>query len=288
MTSARIAYLAAGTSIAAALVACAQAGGGFSTGEEDAKADAAASTPYSEEDDAGVGTAPVGEGGAPTPKNDAGSGTDSGGNTGSEAGSCQKISNACGVDPQCGCSSVETCDLDSAGNASCVSAGTGALGRACASSASCARGTTCVWGACRPYCSNEGAACTAAGTNVCTQVRLQDGGAIPSFKVCQVDCDLRDPNACGGTNAAGTAGCVHDGQGHTDCERVGTVPENGDCSGQNRCGPGLICVYPTAQPTQLRCKKWCRVGVSADCGGQACTGFTTKAMVGSVEYGACP
>lgn len=277
----RFAIVAAGISLAA-LAACAQAGKGFATTDEPTtQGDAATNEPVDEQDgstqtygnDSGVLK--------PDPGKDAGSDPDTG-------PTCAKLNNACGVDPQCGCSSLETCDLDSNGTAGCISAGVAQLGRACAGTQSCARGLTCVFGTCRPFCSNANAACAVANTNVCTQVTLQDGGAVPNFKVCQVDCDLRDPNACGGTNAAGTAGCVHDGQGHTDCEAAGTVAENNACSNAARCAPGLICVYPSNQPNNLRCKKWCRVGVSADCGGQTCTGFSTKVMVGSVEYGSCP
>jgi hypothetical protein len=283
MKCSRVTLLLGALATTAALGACAQQARSFGATEEEARSDASSAQPTSGEVDPDA--APSNDA-AGTPRPDGGAGDS--GSTGNDAGACVKISNACGVAPQCGCTSTDTCDLDSAGNAACVAAGLTAMGRACSSTTSCGRGMTCVFGTCRPFCAVADAGCGVQGTNVCTQVRLQDGGAIPNFKVCQVDCDLRDPNACGGTNGAGTAGCVHDGEGRTDCETMGTVPENQACSAQARCAPGLICVYPAAQPTNLRCKKWCRVGVNADCGGQTCTGFTTKAMVGSVEYGSCP
>lgn len=280
MLRARVALLWIG-SFALGVVACAQAGKGFGNTEADSSSDASASLPLDE--DAGTTTTPEKDSGGSTP--DAGE-PDTG--TGNEAGTCTKIGNTCGVNPQCGCTSLETCDLDSAGNAGCITAGVAQQGRACASTASCARGLTCIFGTCHSFCSNAGVACGTPGTNTCYQVQLQDGGAVPNFKVCQIDCDLRDANACGGTNAAGTAACVPDGQGHTDCESGGSVVENGTCSNAARCGPGMTCVSPVGQPQNAKCKKWCRVGVNADCGGAACTGFSTKVMVGTQEYGSCP
>jgi hypothetical protein len=35
------------------------------------------------------------------------------------------------------------------------------------------------------------------------------------------------------------------------------------------------------------CRKWCRVGFTADCSGQTCTSFTTPQFVDGIEYGVC-
>jgi hypothetical protein len=158
------------------------------------------------------------------------------------------------------------------------------MGQACTSTAGCAKGLTCVFQTCRPYCDGT---CGAAGTNTCTQVKFTDGSDVPNMKVCQISCDLRDPNACGGNNGAGIAGCVPDGKGATDCEVAGTAAVNGTCSGTSAaplCAPGLTCVNAGGT---LKCMKWCRVGVAGDCPGQTCASFTTKVMVGTVEYGIC-
>jgi len=196
-------------------------------------------------------------------------------------------SNKCGLLPQCGCAAAETCDVkDTAGNVSCVAAGTATMGRACTSTAGCEKGLTCAFGTCHAFCSST---CSIPGTNTCYQMMQQNNAPVPNFKVCQITCDLRDANSCGGTNAAGAAGCVPDGAGATDCELVGTAQAGQACSGTAtapNCAAGLTCVQ-LANSSKV-CKKWCRVGTS-DCGGSTtCTGFSTKIKVGAVEYGVCP
>src|SRR5262249_38515481 len=134
-------------------------------------------------------------------------------------------------------------------------------------------------------------ACSAAGTGACINVQDSGGTAVPHFDVCLVKCDLRDPNACGGTTAAGTGACVADDTGKTDCQKTtGAKTENQTCTGTD-CNAGLVCVTITpaggGTPTS-QCKKWCQVG-TADCGaGKTCGGFSTKMIVDGKEYGACP
>lgn len=220
---------------------------------------------------------PVTDGGGTTPPKDSGSTQ--------PACSTTPPSNKCGVVDQCGCNATQTCDVkDTAGNVECVAAGTAGMGRACTSTAGCEKGLTCVFGTCHAFCSNT---CSIPGTNTCYQVQ-QGTAAVPNFKVCQVTCDLRDANSCGGTNAAGPAACVPDGAGATDCESAGTAAVNQTCSGTASapsCAPGLTCVK--LSNTSNQCKRWCRVGTS-DCGSSTCTGFSTKIKVGTVEYGVCP
>jgi hypothetical protein len=226
---------------------------------------------------------PVADSGAPktdgsTPATDSGSPAPSCGTT--------PPSNKCGLLPQCGCAATETCDVkDTAGNVSCVAAGTAGMGRACTSTAGCEKGLTCAFGTCHAYCNGT---CSIPGTNTCYQLQ-QNNVPVPNFKVCQITCDLRDANSCGGTNAAGPAGCVPDGAGATDCELVGTAQVGQTCSGTAaapNCAAGLTCVQ-LANSSKI-CKKWCRVGTT-DCGGAStCTGFSTKIKVGAVEYGVCP
>ncbi len=195
-------------------------------------------------------------------------------------------SNKCGVAPQCGCTAIETCDVqDSAGNVACITAGKGAMGTPCQSSAACGRGMTCSFGTCHELCGNPGGKCTSPKTSDCMQVKLQSGAAVPNLAVCLVSCDLRDPNACGGTTASGTGVCVVDDKGVTDCQEGGTKTNGQACGAGAECGPALVCV---TSGTTSTCRKWCRVGTN-DCGGTtACGGFQTKIMVGSTEYGACP
>jgi hypothetical protein len=199
-------------------------------------------------------------------------------------------SKKCGLVPQCGCAATETCDVtDGAGNVACVPSGKAAQGFPCTGTQGCARGLTCVFGTCHAFCDKPGSACSLPGTGDCLQVKGQGGAAIPNFGVCLVKCDLRDPLACGGTTAAGTGVCLVDDKGATDCQEGGTRTENQSCSPTDDCGPALVCVSITQSGvTTSSCKKWCRVG-TADCGaGKTCGGFSTKVLVGGVEYGACP
>jgi hypothetical protein len=122
------------------------------------------------------------------------------------------------------------------------------------------------------------------------QVETTSSTAVPNDLVCLVSCALENPAAaCGGTTPAGTATCVVDDSGNTDCETAGTVAANGDCSKAD-CGPGLVCVTITQGSTTSNvCKKWCRVANgAADCTSGTCGGFGTKEIVGGTEYGACP
>ena len=200
-------------------------------------------------------------------------------------------SNACGVVPQCGCSKSETCDVvDSKGTAKCVAFGKATMGRPCTATAGCAQGLTCVFGTCHAFCDEPGTACSQAGAGDCVQVTAQGGAAIPNLSVCMVECAPHDPSSCGGKTNAGTGVCFVDEQGGTDCQEGGSRAENQTCSPADDCGPGLVCIKTTsgAGTAADTCKRWCRVGTN-DCGGTAiCRGFSTKVMVGTAEYGACP
>lgn len=229
-------------------------------------------------------------GGSSSGSSGASSGGSSSGDGGSDAGTCRRTapSNACGHLDQCGCTLAETCDVvDTQGNVGCIAAGTAPMGRACTSTAGCQRGLTCVFGTCHAFCDNAGGACTAPNTGKCYQVELQSGQPAPNYKVCMIKCDVRDPNACGGAGAAGTAACVPDASGGTDCETAGARTLGQSCDNANRCGPALVCVV-TGGGASGSCKKWCRVGQNADCGGATCGGFSTKRIIDGVEYGACP
>jgi hypothetical protein len=192
-------------------------------------------------------------------------------------------SSKCGLAPQCGCTSTQTCEvLDLSGNVDCVAAGTADRGHACTGTGQCKQGLTCV-GTCHPFCDT---ACTDPKSNVCLQIKNTGGVVIPNLKVCQMNCDLRDPMACGGTNPVGTAGCdVVDDKGNTDCVQVGNVALNGTCSASARCKPALVCITTGGVS---RCRTWCRMGIAGDCTTGACGGLTPKLMVGTQEWGICP
>jgi len=163
------------------------------------------------------------------------------------------------------------------------------MGKPCTATAGCAQGLTCVFGTCHPFCDKPGSACTQPGTGACVQVAAQGGAAIPNLAVCMVQCAPQDASSCGGKTNAGTGVCFVDDAGGTDCQSGGAVAENQACATADACGPGLVCITPSTGSSV--CKRWCRVGQTGvnDCGGSAvCRGFSTKVMVGTVEYGACP
>ena len=220
-----------------------------------------------------TGTGPVSTGG------DAGVGPDG-------ASDCKTTppSNKCGLADQCGCTLAETCDVtDNAGGVSCVVAGLGAMGAPCVSTSGCARGLTCS-GTCHAYCDNPGGACSVPKTGACIQLTDSKDAGVPNDSVCEVACDLRDATACGGSTPVGVGVCGTDGKGGTDCYLGGTAALGASCDTVD-CGPALVCVTSGSTNT---CKKWCKVG-STDCGGSTtCTGFSTKEMVGTTEFGVCP
>ena len=247
-----------------------------------------------DDEDAGVTTDMPEQTSTPKPTDDGGP-VSTGGDAGltpDGASSCTTTppSNKCGLVAQCGCTLAETCDVtDNAGNVSCVTAGLAAMGVPCVNTSGCARGLTCAGGTCHAFCDNPGSACTVAKTGNCLQLQDSTNKDVPNLAICQVACDLRDAAACGGVSAAGVGVCFDDGKGGTDCGVGGPAALNATCSDTVNCGPALVCVNTTSgSTTTSSCKKWCKVG-STDCGGTVmCTGFSTKVMVGTSEFGVCP
>lgn len=225
---------------------------------------------------------------SPPPPSDAGDAGDAG-PTG-----CTKATaiSTCGLSPQCGCPSTQSCDIVdyTTGDAKCIVAGTQGLGRACPSvgSSSCQPGLTCIFGACRPYCPTAGIACVGAGLGKCMQVQDINSKDIPNFKVCAIACDLADANACGGCSAGYCAGCVPNGQsGGTDCEKVGTATQGQTCSGTSDpplCSPGFACVSSGGTKT---CARWCKYPGGA-CPTGSCSALNPPRIVDGQNYGICP
>lgn len=225
---------------------------------------------------------PVEDATTPPDSSDTGSPTDAG-------ETCQGTppSNACGLVPQCGCADTETCDIaDLSGNVACVAFGKAPLGSPCTTTSGCAKGLSCIFGTCHPFCETAGAVCPGGS---CLQLQSSQGDDIPNYKMCTVQCDLRDATACGGMTAAGTGVCSLDGSGGTDCRAGGNLTEKQTCSESALCGPGLACIsYKQGTDTRSECLRWCHVGTK-DCGGTTtCQGFSTKLMVDGVEIGVCP
>ena len=171
-------------------------------------------------------------------------------------------SNACGLAPQCGCAVNQTCDVTNgtSGAVSCVLAGGGTQGTYCTSTTQCAKGLTCGYNACRPYCAAAGTSCAGAGLGPCAQYYDPTAGTpVTSSKVCSVTCDPRNPSAACGSN-----NCIYDETvSAPDCDKVGTVAEIGACTRYNDCKSGLGCAQHPVYGYE--CESWCRIGGS-DCG----------------------
>ncbi len=213
-----------------------------------------------------------GEGGVTTSD----SGTSKDGSTTKDSGSCKTAppSNVCGVAPQCGCGSNQTCYVtDVAGTVACIGAGSKPMGATCSATSECAVGLTCELGACHSFCEG-GSTCSNPKTSVCVQLEDGNGGTVPNDNICRIKCSLDSP-----ATACGTGNCTFVEGGNTDCVGSGTSTS---CSSSNpfACQQGSLCL------TDNTCHKWCKVGNSCPTG--SCTAFSSPAVVNGVEYGFCP
>lgn len=209
-------------------------------------------------------------------QNDSSMGVDSGSN-------CKTVppNNLCGLDPQCGCGANGTCDVDLQllnGTTKCVqSTGNGQIKSACKTTADCAAGLGCLFGACRPYCSTNGTKCQQPNTTNCLQLVDNNMAPIQNLLVCELDCQLDNANDCGGPNEA----CVYFGNSDVDC-RDATGANSTTCSQQKPvCSPGYVCL------SNYTCAKWCKVGQNSCPNNKTCVSFSTKVIIKNVEYGAC-
>jgi hypothetical protein len=136
-------------------------------------------------------------------------------------------------------------------------------------------------GTCHAFCAGAGQPCGDAGT--CIQLKDQNDASVPSALVCEVKCRLEDPTSCGSGGACFESIAT---PGASDCYRAGKNALNATCMYADDCAAGLGCVGVSAG--QYKCKKWCRVGNNADCGGGTCSGFGSKLVINGQEYGSCP
>jgi hypothetical protein len=190
-------------------------------------------------------------------------------------------SNVCGLDPQCGCG-TNTCEVNRVkldGTTECVASGNNPVKTPCNDTTECAQGLTCLWGVCRPYCSQDGTDCGKASTTKCIQVQNSQSQPILNLLVCRLDCTLDDTGqSCGGNGR----GCVYDGTNSaTDCfdlSQYGTTT----CS-QNApyCAAGYVCLSTYA------CARWCNINAPNCAGNTTCKPLQTPPMVNGKTYGVC-
>jgi hypothetical protein len=213
-----------------------------------------------------------------------GTGASGGGGTGGGNCSPPVAGGACDTFPQCGCGSGLVCNVtQTSGITSCVLPGNVTPYNACVALNDCQGGYACVGGACKAFCEADPDCAQTSGA--CFQVNDNSSGSsvpIPGMKICSKKCAPENPAAACGPGLS----CYVDNSvtpAQTDCSTAGTATGPGVCASDNTvCAPGYVCL------TSGACRKWCRVGFSSDCGGSACTGFTTPLIVDGLEYGACP
>ncbi len=206
--------------------------------------------------------------------------------TAPDASSCTPPSGvACTTIPQCGCPSGTNCDVTSTtGKTSCVAAGSKGLHQPCSALGQCAKGLSCVFDVCVPFCATAADCAASSPSSECRPVRYDDGGVvtdIPGFRVCQAQCDPMNPTkACG---ASATCIFVDSAVGKTACAAAASGTTAGSCAAEPfSCMPGYTCVGTGD------CMRFCRVGFSGDCpGGKACLSFTDHPKIGAIEYGVC-
>lgn len=199
------------------------------------------------------------------------------------AAACKTVppNNRCGLDPQCGCGTNETCDVTNSvtGATSCLTAGSATVGRPCNGTGDCIQGLACVYGACRPYCTSPLSKCSVTGTELCVTTQDPNTGAdVPNANVCTITCDPRVPTGVCGTNSCLWFPDTYMPNKVSDCNFAGTVGALEDCTGDYDCIPGYACVsYPLKNmPARMECEHWCRIGVAADCE----KGFSCKDVYG--------
>ncbi|MBK7401544.1 MAG: hypothetical protein IPJ34_36155 [Myxococcales bacterium] len=196
---------------------------------------------------------------------------------------------ACTPLPQCGCGAGLNCDLTSVdGSASCVPAGSKGLhGSPCTpvwssgTASACAKGFTCVLGACQEFCATA-TDCSKAGAS-CLAIEYYDGTttkSIPGTKACAAPCDPLTPSkVCGAST-----NCLFADTTHTTCAGAGAGIGASGCSSTNpfSCAPGYLCLSTN------ECRRWCRIGFAGDCpSGKTCGALTDHPKLSGVEYGVC-
>jgi hypothetical protein len=214
------------------------------------------------------------------------------------AATCTTVApnNRCGLDPQCGCGSNETCDVtnEATGATSCVTAGGATLGRPCVQTGDCLAGLACIFGACRPYCTTASSKCSVPGTALCVEDQGEDDTPVPNKNFCTLTCDPRDPSAVCGTNTCEWFPDEYAPNTISDCNMPGPVlPYDGpdSCFTDDDCQPGFAC--GELPDYGYECESWCRIGMNSDCpnspGNLKCVDvFGAKApVIGGVKEGLC-
>ncbi len=185
------------------------------------------------------------------------------------------------VAPQCGCAAGLACQrpLGDDPTRGCEAPGTSGVNETCLVNSECDTALVCVatgfsTGLCTPYCASS-ADC---GGRTCIElvVRTEDVGA------CASSCDPIAGSGCGGGAGCGVA-LTRDVPAraltYVPVCHDPALPAEGEPCPEFMCGPQLVCMGGSCQPT-------CEVGAGG-CGAAACRSLSPPLMLGAREIGYC-
>jgi len=196
----------------------------------------------------------------------------------------------CDILTQCGCASLESCDLsDTSTGTACRGTSGGKEGASCGAAEACAGLYTCVFfgdkGNCTRYCAND-ADCIAPRGQCAAQLLDSADQPIPGVLLCTSNCD---PTAVSDPLCAAGWGCVPTNEGSrnvVECLPAGTGTQGQACSDTALCAPGYSCIGPASGPSF--CRRTCSPPANTGCPAPTtCAAFTPPFVVGGTQYGLC-
>lgn len=195
----------------------------------------------------------------------------------------------CDVLTQCGCASLESCDLNEGGTGTvCRGTSGGKEGASCDVAEACAGSYTCAFvgdkGSCERYCAKD-ADCIAPRGQCATPLVDNNNQPIPGVLLCTSNCD---PTASGDSLCAAGWGCDLVNYGNrqaVDCFPAGTGTQGQACSATAPCAPGYTCNGPSGS---LTCRRICAPPANTGCPAPTtCAAYTPPFVVGGTQYGEC-
>jgi hypothetical protein len=196
----------------------------------------------------------------------------------------------CDILTQCGCASLESCDLnDTDTGTACRGTSGGKEGASCGAAAACAARYTCGFigdrGNCMQYCATDGD-CIAPRGQCATQLVNSANQPIPGPLLCTSNCD---PTATSDPLCPADWACVLSTEGSrkvVDCVPAGTGTQGQVCSDTAPCAPGYTCAVPASGPSL--CRRTCAPPANTGCPAPTtCAAFTPPFVVGGTQYGVC-
>jgi hypothetical protein len=231
----------------------------------------------------GCSANPQGSNSVPDSSTDSGTGDSS--TTPIDANGC--ATQPCDILTQCGCPSIEACDLEGeVGPATaCRGASGGTEAATCATSTACEPGYTCAYfgavGSCMRYCGTD-ADCGAPRGKCQYQLVDPNNQPIPGASLCSSNCDplsINDPLCPAGWGCEVFTTIV-------DCGLAGAGTQGQECSDTAPCTPGYNCTQFSSGPS--KCARNCSPPSNAGCpASTTCSAYTPPLVLGGTQYGVC-